>query len=442
MPTLYRQYRPLKFEDIVGQEHVIETLQAALRKDKVAHAYVFYGARGTGKTTTARVMAAGLGAKGVDIIEIDAASNRGIDDIRALRESVALSPAMGEKKVYIIDEVHMLTKEAFAALLKTLEEPVKHAVFILATTELHKVPPTILSRCQVFRFKRASREDMAKRLTWILEQEKREVSREALDFVIGRCDGCYRDAESLLGQVLTMKEGKVELPDISEWLGLPAPDMIEQFLQALLEGRGAEAIDMIDAIHTEGVDAEQFVQEVVRAARDEAVQAAVAGNNIARVKKLTEIIRAFLQAAQDLAYVPEPNIALQLAALTVCKNPSPSLTLSREGAEQITPPDKGETKGVLKKIWPKLVEQMKGKNPVASTFLRAIEPLEMDGEIVTLKAQYGLHRTFFEKPENKKLLEEELGTLLGKKITTRIQMSGDGVSGAELFETAKEVFGR
>jgi len=173
MPTLYRQYRPTKFSEISGQEHITKPLQKAIADDRVAHAFLFHGPRGTGKTTTARILARRLSCssskktepcgtcklcqaadnrQNIDIIEIDAASNRGIDDIRALQDGVGLSPSMGPYKIYIIDEVHMLTKEAFTALLKTLEEPVAHAIFILATTEIHKLPETILSRCQRFDF--------------------------------------------------------------------------------------------------------------------------------------------------------------------------------------------------------------------------------------------------------------------------------------------------
>ena len=263
MATLYRRYRPQKFGEIVGQDHVTETLRQAALKNKLTHAYLFYGPRGTGKTTMARLLAKRANcekAKGAepcgkctscralatgrhtDVMEIDAASNRGIDDIRALREHINLAPALGKYRVYIIDEVHMLTREAAAALLKTLEEPVAHVIFILATTELHKVPPTILSRCQVFRFKRASRDEMAGRLKFILKKEKRAADEATLDFIIDRSDGCYRDAESLLGQLLTLRDKKVNKLALQEFLGLPAPATLERFLEALVNGESAPAL--------------------------------------------------------------------------------------------------------------------------------------------------------------------------------------------------------
>lgn len=450
MATLYRKYRPQSFEDIAGQQHVTKTLQAALAKQRIAHAYLFYGARGTGKTTTARVLAAGLGAAGLNVIEIDAASNRGIDDIRSLREAVALSPTQGKYKVYIIDEVHMLTKEAFAALLKTLEEPVKHAVFILATTELHKVPATIVSRCQVYRFKRASDSQMKQRLTWILQQEKREMTDEALAFVVARSDGCYRDAESLVGQVLTWREGVVEAEDLIEFLGLPERELLEKFLRGMAAGDARQALEATDEVYRAGLDPDQFLHEAIRLARDTAVSLAMDGK---APDRLPIIIRALLQAVQDLAYVPEPKIALQLAVLSVGQgNPLPAKPAGKLQGE------KAEHVSQVQKIWDQLIQNVKAKNPVASTFLRAVHPIERKGETVTVRVQYALHRNFFEKPENKKLVDEELGKLLGGKVDVHYQLEEAAITpgiviapaaaaGAvaakqeeELYQTVKEVF--
>lgn len=476
MTTLYRKYRPRAFEDIAGQRHITATLQAALKKEKIAHAYLFYGARGTGKTTTARVLADGLGARGLDAIEIDAASNRGIDDIRELRSSVALSPTKGSYKVYIIDEVHMLTKEAFAALLKTLEEPVKHAVFILATTELHKVPATILSRCQVYRFKRATAEEMKKRLTWILEQEKRTLSDDALEFVIARCDGCYRDAESLVGQILTAKDGRIEASDIAEFLGLPEKTLLRRFLQGLVAGQTKEALMVIDEVYAAGLDPDQFLHEAIRLSRDIVVEVAQGKRgeefeSVSALTKLPIIIRALLTAVQDLAYVPEPKIALQLAAMTVVQpspaaaapkaNPLTSLgvnpsVLQKEPKKHLTPSpspqmQRGENIEKVQRAWDQLIVAVKQKNPVASTFLRAITPTAWSEKVVSVRVQYALHRNFFEKPDNRKLVDEELGKLLGASVEVRYQLEETSLSPGiavsevrkkeeELYNTVKEVF--
>ncbi|MEK7197961.1 MAG: AAA family ATPase, partial [Patescibacteria group bacterium] len=170
--VLYRKYRPQNWEEVIGQEHVVKTLTNAIKLDRVSHAYLFAGPRGTGKTTIARLLAKSLGASDLDLIEIDAASNRGIDEIRELRDGIKFAPTAGKYKVFIIDEVHQLTKEAFNALLKTLEEPPAHAIFVLATTEIHKVPETILSRVQSFPFRKLSVEEITKKLQKIIEIEK------------------------------------------------------------------------------------------------------------------------------------------------------------------------------------------------------------------------------------------------------------------------------
>jgi len=227
--NLYQKYRPSSFKGLVAQEHVKLTLQNALKKNMLTHAYLFCGPRGTGKTSTARLLAKAINCENldpksfepcnkcdvctqinngslVDLIEIDAASNRGVDEIRDLRESVKFAPSQSKNKVYIIDEVHMLTKEAFNALLKTLEEPPKNVYFILATTELHKIPDTIVSRCQRFGFRRINIEDISNHLAYICKEEKVKADQKALDKVSLRSEGCMRDALSLLDQLISYGE--------------------------------------------------------------------------------------------------------------------------------------------------------------------------------------------------------------------------------------------
>jgi DNA polymerase-3 subunit gamma/tau len=493
--TLYRQYRPVVFSEITGQKHITDTLQAAINKDRVTHAYLFYGPRGTGKTTTARVFAKRINCqqatsaepcgecdsceamnkgRNIDVIEIDAASNRGIDDIRALKDRIATSPSLSRYKVYIIDEVHMLTAEAAAALLKTLEEPVKHVVFILATTELHKVLPTILSRCQVYRFKRASREEMKERLGYLLSQEKRSAEDEVLNFIIDRSDGCYRDAESLLGQLLTLQDKEIKKDALMELLGLPPESVLENFLDAMQRGESAGALTSLDAAFDGGHDPEQFIQESIRRARDKAL-AAVATKG-AETAKWIAIIRALLQARQDLDYVPQPQIALQLAILTICtskgENAAPPMPTQKDNKpkekkedvprnnidSESPPPEQAEKKsnpGLDKvlQIWPQLVEVIKTKNPVAATFLRAIEPTIITDGRVELRAKYSLHRNFFTSPQNKLAVEKALSELLKEKIEVNFILDesnsshGIGAGGKnetreeKFYETVKEVFG-
>lgn len=458
MATLYRQYRPQRFAELVGQDHVSETLRRAIIKDKLAHAYLLYGPRGTGKTTTARLLAKAVNCLALDqgepcgkcascqavvagnhpdVIEIDAASNRGIDDVRFLREAAKFIPGLGQMKVYIIDEVHMLTKEAASALLKTLEEPPRHALFILATTELHKVLATIASRCQIFRFRRATNEEMRQRLTDLLKREERAASGDVLAYIIERSDGCYRDAESLLGQLLTLGGRKITLDKLTSFLGLPAPEVLEDFLAALVREESAPALRALDEAFAAGVDPEQFLKEAVRYIRDGALYAAgeESQENQSRLAQWAQslpqlasrapvIMRALIQALQDLAFVPQPLMAVQLAIITVCTRKGEVRGEVKQAAKS-APAKAAKTKqpaatnrlGDIKKTWPRLIESVKAKNPVAATFLRAIEPADMTDDVLTVKAHYSLHKTFFDKIDNKQMITEELGKLLQANIT-------------------------
>src|ERR671911_555678 len=261
--SLYRKWRPRTFDAIVGQEAVVRTLKRALETGRVAHAYLFSGPRGTGKTSTAKVLAMSLNcAEGptpepdgtcdscraiinnssMDVLEMDAASNRGIEEIRDLRDKVNLAPAQGRMKVYIIDEVHMLTTEAFNALLKMLEEPPEHVVFVLATTEKHKVLPTIISRCQSFDFRRPSVETLVGKLEEISEAEGIEVEPEALTVIAREGRGSFRDAEGLLDQLSSFSEGRITAPMVRELLGGVGPEALVETTYALSERRAVDAL--------------------------------------------------------------------------------------------------------------------------------------------------------------------------------------------------------
>ncbi len=262
MSSLYRKYRPANFTEVIGQDHISENIKNSLKKGTVGHAYLFSGPRGTGKTTLARLFAKAVNCQSpidgiepcgkceiclemangslVDIIEIDAASNRGIDEIRELRERVAYAPSRGKYKVYIIDEVHMLTKEAFNALLKTLEEPPAHVIFILATTELHKVPDTIISRCQRYQFHRAGDESLRELLKKVVKQEKIGLDDEAIEVVVARAEGSFRDALTLLGNVAS-QDKKLDAAMLRELLGMPETATIE-IVRASLTGKDSDKL--------------------------------------------------------------------------------------------------------------------------------------------------------------------------------------------------------
>lgn len=231
--ALYRKYRPQSFGDVVGQEKIVELLQSTIAQKKISHAYLFCGGRGTGKTTVARIFARDIGCNPEDIIEIDAASNRGIDEIRELRDAVRTSPFSSPYKVYIVDEAHMLTKEAANALLKTLEEPPSHVIFILATTDPEKLPATIVSRCQKIVFKSPDLVTLAKRLTHVAEKEGRVLEEEAAMLIATHGKGSYRDALGVLEQVLAQGDKKIGHAHAATFLGIADKDLLLQLVTSL-----------------------------------------------------------------------------------------------------------------------------------------------------------------------------------------------------------------
>ncbi|RMG98182.1 MAG: DNA polymerase III subunit gamma/tau [Chloroflexi bacterium] len=350
--ALYRKWRPARFEEVVGQEHVTRTLQRSVAADRVGHAYLFCGPRGTGKTTTARLLAKAVNClhedpakrpcnecatcqainegRFLDLIEIDAASNTGVDDIRDLRDKINFAPNSGRYKVYIIDEVHMLSTAAFNALLKTLEEPPPHAKFVLATTEEHKVPLTIKSRCQQFNFRLLSVAEIVARLQWLAEQEALTIEPEALTVIARQGAGSLRDAESLLDQLVVAPGDTITLERAQMVLGTASDTAVANLTEAWLDGDSARGLAIIHEALAAGTDARQFCRQMViylrellllqaggaevtleRTAEQQAEMQAQAAR--APRKALIEAIKRFNEAALTQAGSWQPQLPLELA---------------------------------------------------------------------------------------------------------------------------------
>ena len=345
--TLYRKYRSQTFGDLVGQEATRRALQGAIASDRVSHAYLFSGTRGTGKTSTARLLAKAVNClrrapgssepcnqcdsciqvqngSALDLIEIDAASNRGIDEIRDLREKVNLAPALGRRKVYIIDEAHMLTTEAFNALLKTLEEPPEHVMFILCTTESNKVPPTVLGRCQQFVFRRFSDDQIRSRLSYISECEGIVVESEVLEVIARVAQGSMRDAIGLLDQLVPLADGPVTLAGARDVLGVADPARLRALLDLVLEGRPSEALDTLAAIYEGGGELRQVVRGLMERCRDLLV-AAIESRDAARRARLSGALDALLHLDGEVRRHAEPRFLVEATLVRLAvETPAPA----------------------------------------------------------------------------------------------------------------------
>ncbi len=330
--SLYRQYRPKTFADVAGQSPIVDTLNQAVAQDKLSHAYLFAGIRGTGKTSIARILAKELLTRGieddvlkkniiqaieegnlVDLIEIDAASNRGIDDIRSLLEKIQFTPVVAKAKVYIIDEVHMLTREAFNALLKTLEEPPAYAYFILATTELHKIPATIQSRCQRFLFRQIREEDVIGRLQFIADAEKISIEHAALKAIAHHSGGSMRDAISLLDQLRSLTT-EITMQDVKERIGESGHEYVEQLLDAITKGDRSTIVTIVRSMEETAVPFENVTRLLLEEVRN---RLHTAVNEKKDTTQFVRMLDAFMDTIRDLRIAPVPGLVLESTLLSL-----------------------------------------------------------------------------------------------------------------------------
>ena len=433
--SLYRKYRSQTFADLVGQDAASRALQGAIVSGRVAHAYLFSGSRGTGKTSAARLLAKAVNCTGrkpdsaepcnrcqsciemtagsaLDLIEIDAASNRGIDEIRDLREKVNLAPALGPKKIYIIDEAHMLTEPAFNALLKTLEEPPAHVVFVLCTTDAQKIPLTVIGRCQQFVFRRLSEEQITARLEHIAKTEKLQVDPEAMRLIARTAQGSMRDAVGLLDQLVPVAEGPISLDVARSLLGIADPRLLEGLLDDVLVGRAAEALEELSRVYSVGGELRQVVRGLMEGCRDRLIAAVSAGDKPA-ARRLSAVLDALLHLDGEVRRHAEPRFLVEatLARLAVelgGETPAATKSVPVPALAPAEPPVVGpEPAPAPVEGWTQVLEKL--NRTVRAAYLDA-QP-EVSGEMLVLWFRYGFHHKKAQEQSNQlmPLVREWLG---------------------------------
>lgn len=343
--ALYRKYRPSSFTEVVDQEHVVKVLENSVSAGRISHAYLFSGSRGTGKTSVARIFAGALGTSQNDLYEIDAASNRGIDDVRAIRDAVHVLPLESSYKVYIVDEVHMLTKEAFNALLKTLEEPPAHVIFILATTEIDKLPETVISRCQVFSFKKPSRETLRETISAVAKKEGFTLEAGTADLIALLGDGSFRDALGTLDKVLSSGKKVISLEHVERITGAPRNSLVNDFISALARHDAPKALTALSGAAASGIDIKVFLTLVLEKARfilllktnpasRKGVEERLSADDFKLIESLaalgpaamtSSVLVELLRAYDEVSRAHIPSLPLELAVIKIASSKEPAL---------------------------------------------------------------------------------------------------------------------
>jgi DNA polymerase III subunit gamma/tau len=459
--SLYRKYRPHNFDNLVGQDHVKSTLINAFKANKVSHAYLFSGPRGTGKTSTARLVSKALNCQNpsdgfepcnecefckaindahfIDLIEIDAASNRGIDEVRDLKEKIGFAPNRSKYKIYIIDEVHMMTVPAFNALLKTLEEPPEHAYFILATTEVHKIPETIISRCQRFDFRRINEKALMTRLNYIAQKEEIQAQESALELIIRYCNGGMRDAIGLLQQLTIDK--KLSKEHVQEILGFSSMSLLTGLFDNLMINDSKNALKIVQDLHNQGSDLKQFLHEFINLLREKMLEAINEGHD-EQMGRLLEMIDVFQEAyTKKESDIPQLPLEMAVVKITgnyenaVKENPvieKPSLEkdlpITTKESAITTPPspisDTPEevsplTISYLKEKWPRIMERI--KTPSLKRSLSTGRPAIVEGVNVTLEFSTNFDREKIMEHDNR----VEIETVINKLFNTSVKIASN-----------------
>lgn len=479
----YLKYRPQKISEL-DLTAVRKSLEKILKSKKIPHALLFAGPRGTGKTSAARIFAKAVNCQtkrktyepcnrckicqaitdgsAIDLIEIDAASTRGIDDVRDLRDKIKLAPAECKYKVYIIDEVHMLTKEAFNALLKTLEEPPEHAIFILCTTAPEKLPDTIVSRCLRMNFKKASTDEVLKSLKRVVQAEKLKVEKGVLEEIAQSADGSFRDAQKVLDQLAMVKK-KISLKETKELLGRIEATAPEKLLQLLADKSLKSALLEIDRIVTLGADLSQYCQDILDRLRlgllsQSGLADISAPAEVTRfsVPELTDLIRLFSQAANDLKTNPIPQLPLELAVVEWLREEKPREPEKRkEEKTEENPPSRSvrssrQDSALLKEVknrWQEVLAGVRPLNHSVEALLRATRPAKIQNGVLVLEVFYEFHKERLESDKCRSVVEEVASEVIKKPLKLRCilgqrektQSKEEATENA--IQVAEEIFG-